>query len=145
MKGVIKSDHIPVNNYQLIIIGLPPLNPTEISGIEDELQTVDLPDRTVGSGGQRAPAEFTMMIPAHHTLEVAACEVWFKEAQEPVSPTYKKAGTILMKSLSGKTIRSRSIVGAFIHKRVDPDLELANEGEMAAIEYTVKVDDVLPL
>lgn len=145
MKGVIKSDHIPVNKYLLIIIGLPPLNPIEISGMEDELETVDLPDRTVASGGNRKASEFTMMIPLHHTLEVAACEAWFLEGQEPVSPAYKKAGTLIMRSISGATIRTRSIVGAFIHKRTDPDLELVNEGEMASLEFTVKVDDILPV
>lgn len=145
MKGVIKPDHIPVNKYQLIIIGLPPLNPIEISGMEDELETVDLPDRTVASGGNRKATEFTMMIPAHHTLEVAGCEAWFLEGQEPVSPGYKKAGTLLLRSISGETIRSRSLIGAFISKRADPDLELVNEGEMAAYEYTVKIDDILPI
>jgi hypothetical protein len=145
MKGVIKPDHIPVNKYLLIIIGLPQLNPIEISGMEDELETVDLPDRTVASGGNRKATEFTMMIPAHHTLEIAACEAWFLEGQEPVSPGYKKAGSLIMKSLSGKKFRTRSLVGAFISKRADPDLELVNEGEMASIEYTVKVDDPLPL
>lgn len=145
MKGQIKPDHIPVNKYQLTIIGLPPLTPIEISGMEDELETTDLPDRTTASGGNRGPSEFTMMIPAHHLVEVAACEVWYKEAQEPVSPGYKKPGILAMKSLSGKAARRRTLVGAYISKRADPDLELANEGEMAAIEYTVKVDDIIPL
>ncbi len=144
MKGVIKADHIPVNKFSLIIIGLPPLTPTEISGMEDELETTDLPDRTTASGGNRGPTEFTMMIPAHHTVEIAACEVWFREGQEPVLPTYKKAGVLIMRSLSGANLRLRTIVGAYISKRTDPDLELANEGEMASIEYTVKVDDILP-
>ena len=144
MKGIIKPDHIPVNKWQLIIIGLPPLNPIEQSGMEDELQVIDLPDRTTASGGTRNPSEFTIMIAAHHTVEIVACEIWYREGQEPVLPTYKKAGTIIMKSLSGKILRTRSIVGAYISKRTDPDLELGNEGDMAMIEYTIKVDDVLP-
>lgn len=145
MKGDIKADHIPVNKYKLLIIGLPAITPTEISGMEDELESVDLPDRTSASGGNRKPTEFTMMIPAHHTVEIAACEIWFKQGQEPVSPLYKKVGILQMFSLSGQITRSRSIIGAHITKRVDPDLEMANEGEMAVIEYTVKVNDILPL
>lgn len=144
MKGVIQADHIPVNKYLLIIIGLPPLTPTEVSGMEDELQTVDLPDRTTASGGNRGPSEFTVMIPAHHTVEIAAMELWFREGQEPVTPSYKKAGTMIMQSLSGANARVRTLVGAYVSKRGDPDLELANEGEMAAIEYTIKVDDIIP-
>lgn len=145
MKGVIKPDHIPVNKYRLAILGVPPLTPTEVSGMEDELETVDLPDRTTASGGNRGPSEFTMMIPAHHNFEIAACELWYREGQEPVIPTYKKAGTLTMRSLSGLTTRRRTLVGAYISKRADPDLAMNDEGEMAAIEYTVKVDDIIPL
>jgi hypothetical protein len=145
MKGAIKPDHIPVNKYQLIVLGLPPLTPTEVSGVEDELQTVDLPDRTVASGGNRASTEFTMKIPAHHSVEVAACEIWYREGQEPVVPSYKKAVTLIIRSLSGAVSRTKAYVGCFISKRVEPDLEMENEGEMAVYEYTVKVDDVLPL
>lgn len=145
MKGAINQDHIPVNKYQLIILGLPPLTPTEISGMEDELQTTDLPDRTRASGGNRGPTEFTMMIPMHHTVERLACEAWYQEGQEPVVPSYKKAGTLIMKSLSGQNAVTHSLVGAFISKRTLPDLEMENDGEMAVVEYTVSVDDVLPL
>lgn len=145
MKGVIQADHIPVNKYVLAVAGLAvQLRPTEISGMEDELQTIDLPDRTRASGGNRGASEFTMMIPAHHQAEVLACEAWFQEGQEPVSPTYKKNGAIVMQSLSGNIARIRSCIGMFITKRTDPDLEMANDGEPAMIEYTVSVDDILP-
>jgi hypothetical protein len=145
MKGVIRPDHIPTNKYHLVILGLPPLTPTEFSGLEDELQTVDMPDRTVATGGNRGSSEASMMIPMHHTVERAACELWYQEAQEPVSPTYKKACTLIMISGSGAIVATYSLVGVFIKKRVLPDLELAGDGEMAAIEYTLSVDDVLPL
>ena len=112
MKGVINPDHIPVNKWQLIVVGLPPLTITEQSGIEDELETTELPDRTIASGGNRKSAEFTIMIPTHHTV--------------------------------GNITRTRSLVGVFVSKRTDPDLEMKNEGEMASTEYTIKVDDVLP-
>jgi hypothetical protein len=145
MKGAIKPDHIPVNKFQLIILGLPPLTPTEISGIEDELETTGLPDRTRATGGNRKATEFTMMIPQHHTVERLALEAWYIEAQEPVSPSYKKAGTLVQQSNSGAVASSHSLVGAFISKRTLPGLEMENEGEMAAIEYTVSVDDILPI
>jgi hypothetical protein len=57
MKGAIAPDHIPVNKYQLLVAGVIPLTITEVSGIEDELQTTELPDRTVASGGNRGPSE----------------------------------------------------------------------------------------
>lgn len=145
MKGTIEPDHIPVNRYQLIVAGFPAqLNPTEISGMEEEIGKVELPDKTVASGGRPGPSEFTMAIPAHHDLEIAACEAWFAEGQEPVSPTYKKAAILLMRSLTGNKFRVRTIIGAWISKRTDPDLEQENDGDMATIEYTVSVDRILP-
>jgi len=145
MKGVIQSDHIPVNKYELRVLGMPPLVLTEISGIEDELETADLPDRTVASGGNRKASEFTMMQPMHHTVEVAAMELWFRESQDPVSPTYKKIGTLIRTSISGGNSVSRTLVGIFPKKRTDPDMEMANEGEMAQIEWTMSLDDVEPI
>ena len=145
MKGSIQPGHIPVNKYTLLFVGLPTLTPTEISGLEEELQTVDLPDRTKASGGNTGPSEFTMMIPAHHTVEILAMEAWFAEGQDPVTPTYKKAGSLLMESgsLVGPT-RTINLMGAFVTKRKMPDLEMANDGDMATYEWTISVDQILP-
>lgn len=145
MKGAILPDHIPVNKYRLIVPGLPPLTPVEIGGLEDELQTTDLPDRTKATGGNRGTVEFTLSIPAHHTVERLAMELWFQEGQDPVLPTYKKAGTLILQSLSGQNFASYTLPGLFIMKRTTPDLEMANEGEMAVIEYTMSSDDVIPI
>jgi hypothetical protein len=145
VKGTIRPDHIPVNKYEMRIVGLVPLTIVEMDGIEDTLQTVDLPDRTVASGGNRESTEFNIKIPMHHTSEVAAMEAWFRESQDPVSPSYKKAGTLVHKSLSGIITRGYSLAGVFPAARVLPDLEMENEGELAVIEYKMKADDVLPL
>ena len=145
MKGAIKEDHIPTNNYELLISGLPPITVTTLSGIEDELQTVDLPDRTKASGGNRGSTEFTIGVPMHHTTEQAALEIMYKEAQDPVSPTYKKGGTLVHKSISGATLRTFTLFGAFITKRALPDLEMSAEGEQAIVEWTFSVDDILPI
>jgi hypothetical protein len=145
MKGALQGDHIPLNKYQLIVLGMPELTFTEIGGLEEELETVDLPDRTVASGGQTKPVEFTAMLPAHHMVQQAAMELWFKEGQDPVLSTYKKTGTLMLKSISGNTIRTYSLLGLFVSKRATPDLEMANEGEMAGIEWTFKADQMLPI
>lgn len=145
MKGRIRPDHIPVNKYDLRVVGLPPLTLVECDGIEDALETVNLPDRTVATGGQRGTIEWSMMVPMHHTVEVAALEGWYKEGQDPVSPSYKKAGTLVHNSLTGITVRAFQISGMFVAGRVLPDLEMENEGEMATIEYKMKADDIKPL
>ena len=145
MKGEIASDHMPVNKYTFLVIGLIPITATEVSGIEDELETTELPDRTVASGGNRKATEFTVMVPLHHLPEQAALEVWFRESQDPVSPTYKKPVTLTHESLSGNKSRTFSLVGVFPKKRKMPDLEMMNEGEMAQTEWTFSADDVMPL
>lgn len=145
MKGVIKPDHMPVNKYELIVPGLPTLVFTTISGLEDELQTVDMPDRTVRSGGNRGPVEFTATQPMHHTVERAAMEVWYREAQDPVLPSAYKVGTLVHKSNSGAASASYTLIDLFPTKRKLPDLEMANEGEEGEIEWTFKASDVIPI
>lgn len=143
MKGKIQPDPILINRYELKVVGLIPLIFTEISGLEDELELTELPDRTVASTGERKAGTFTAMQPSHHTSEVLAMEVWYKESQDPVSPTYKKPITITRKG-SAKSI-TRTVLGVFPCKRKDPDLDMADEGTMDQIEWTFSFDDVQPL
>jgi len=145
VKGEILADHMPVNKYVLQIVGLIPITAVEISGIEDELQTTELPDRTVASGGNRNATEFTIMVPMHHLSEQAALELWFRESQDPVSPTYKKPCTLTHQSISGNVSRGYTLSGVFPKQRNLPDLEKANEGEMANVEWVMSADDVIPI
>jgi hypothetical protein len=147
MKGDIRPDHIPLNKYQLLVLGtaVPAFTFTEISGIEEELQTTELPDRTVASGGNTGPVEFTAKCPLHHLEEQAALELWFNEGKDPVSPLYKKAASLVHMSGTGQVLRTYSVVGVFCSKRALPDLSMANEGEMAANEWTFKADELYPI
>lgn len=142
MKGSVLPKHIPVNNYELIIVGLPPILFTQVSGLEDETETVDLPDRTKASGGNSGPVEFTAMSFEHHTTELAALEIWRRQAKDPVDPLYKKVGTLIKRNISGEIVTTRSMFGLFIKKRKDADLDMANEGEPAMIEWTMSADKV---
>jgi len=144
VKGAIKEDHIPINKYELVVLGLPPITFTSVTGLEDEIQTTDLPDRTRATGGNRGPTELVARHPLHHTGDRAAMEIWFRESQDPVTPTYKKPGYLSMKSISGQTVVTYPLIGMFPTKRVIPDLEMENEGEMAQLEWTISADDVLP-
>lgn len=145
MKGEILPDHIPVNKYTLQVVGLLSITALEVSGIEDELETTELPDRTVASGGFRKATEFTIKVPLHHTVEQAALEKWYRDSQDPIDPAYKKPVTLTHESLSGQTARTFSLAGVFPKKRALPDLEAKNEGEIALVEWTLSADDVLPL
>lgn len=144
LKGVIQSGHMPVNKFKLLVVGLVPLTPTTISGIEEELETIDLPDRTKASGGQTKSGTFTMKLAEHHKAEVDAMEKWYQDSQDPVDPNYKKAVTLVRESIDGKVKRSWSLVGTFPTKRKLPDLEMKNEGAMGEMEYTFSFDDINP-
>lgn len=144
MKGLIKSAHISKNNFLLQVIGLPVIEFVQVDGLEEELETVELPDRTVASGGNTKAVEFTAQVPAHHDVAVLALEAWFKEAQDPVSPTYKKTGLLLMKNIEGKVKRTYTLTGIFPKMRATDEVALDNEGEMALLTWTFSTDDVQP-
>ena len=145
MKGSVLPDHAPVNNFELIVVGLPRIFFTEIGSLEEELQVVQLPDRTQASGGNTLPGETTAKSMVHHDIERLGLESWFKEGQDPVSPLYKKTAILLLKRLSGQNAARYSLTGLFISKRVTPELDKNNEGEAGMIEWTLKWDDVIPL
>lgn len=144
-KGTIREDHMPVNKYRLQVIGLPPITFTKVSGIEEELETVDLPDRTKASGGNTGATSFDFEAPMHHEEEITALETWYREGRDPVSPTYKKAATLSLISGSDTQVRSYALTGCFITKRALPDLEMSNEGEMASWMGSMSVDSVDPI
>lgn len=145
LKGKIQENHIALNNYQLLVVGLPPLTPTKVSGLEEELDVVTLPDRTQASGGNTKPGEFTIMLPMHHLIEQAAMELWFKGSQDPVVPGYKKPATVIYKSIQDTVLKTYTLVGVFPSKRKTPDAEMSNDGDMAEVEWTLKFDDILPV
>lgn len=143
LKGRIDEDHIPLNKYELAMIGLlVPVTITKLSGMETELPGVELPDRTVATGGQSGVSELVVEVPAHHTAEIFAMEAWLTEGKDPVTATYKKVGVLAMVSNSGAIRRSWTLTGAWNRKRKLPDMSFDDEGGMSVIEYTISVDDV---
>ena len=144
MKGAIRPNHMAVNKYTLLVVGMPPLTPTEVSGIEEELNVVDLPDRTRASGGNTNPVEFTIKIPAHHTVETLAMAAWFRESKDPVLPTYKKPGVLMIHPIGPGAPKVYQLTGMFPTKKATPDLAMSNDGEMAEEEWTISADDIAP-
>lgn len=142
MKGSVQPGHIPVNNFELLVIGLPPILFTEVSGLEQETEKTDMPDRTVVSGGNVKASELTAKMFEHHKVEVAAMELWRREGVDPVSPTYKKIATLIKRDIHGEIASTRTITGLWVTKRVDPDLDMANEGDPAMIVWTLSADKI---
>lgn len=144
MKGQIQADHIPLHKYQLSVVGMGQLDFTSVSGIEEELDKIELPDRTVASGGRTKPIEFSAKLPLHHVVQQVLMEEWFQEGQDPVLPTYKRAATLTATSLTGGLTRSYAMTDLFPTKRSLPDFEMNNEGEMAETEWMFAASDILP-
>lgn len=140
MKGSVQPNHIPVNNYELFIVGLPPILFTQVSGLEEETESADMPDRTVVTGGNTKAIEFTTLSFEHHSVELAALEIWRRQAIDPVDPLYKKIGTLVKRGINGEVATTRTLIGLWIKKRKDADMDLANEGEPAMIEWTMSAD-----
>lgn len=142
MKGVLQPDHIPLNKYELTSVITRTIVFTEISGIEEELQVTELPDRTFASGGNTMPVEFTVKVPMHHSVDVNAMETWFQMGQGKVLPGYKQSATLIQTSLSGKTKRVYALSGVFVSARSLPDLSMEDQGDMAIVEFTLRADDI---
>lgn len=143
MKHVLQPDHIATNKYVLAMTGLPPITFTSVGALEEEIDKVDLPDRTSASGGRTKPVEFDVKVPAHHKVEVEAMENWYEEGQDPVAVSYKKTGTLSFISISGAQQYVVTLVGVWNYKRATPEGEMNGDGEMAEITYTLCTDQVL--
>lgn len=143
MKGVIQEDHIALNRFKLTVPGLPAFVFTTLSGLEEELNTVDLPDRTVAPGGRTNPIELTVTLPLHHVVEQDAMETWFQDSHVPTQPGFKKDTTLTVSSISDGIERSFMFTNMFPSKRSISDFDMGNDGEMATVEWTLKADDML--
>lgn len=146
LKGLIQPGHIPINKYSLLFPAMPPLVVTKLSGLEEELETSEMPDRTIQSGGQTKAVEMTIEICMHHQIEMAAMELWFAQSKDPVLPGYKKDGTLLHQSVSAVGIANVfALIGTFPKNRKTPEMDMRNDTDAAMVEWTLSIDDVAPL
>jgi hypothetical protein len=115
----------------------------EVSGIEQELETVELPDKTVVTSGRLGVTEFTIKMPAHESTAMAAMDAWWKLCYGTNTTLgYKKDATLTLLDTYGDSKSTWAISGLFPTKRSLPELNAASEGEMAMAEWTFKADDV---
>ena len=146
IKNVIDENRIQVNKYLLDLQpGVGSVLLTAISGLEEELDSVELPDRTTRSGGRKKPVEFEVTQPMHHDLEVAKMEAWYIQCQDPVSPLHLKVGSLIQFDQQGLPRRKFTLLNVWNRKRVHSDLELENDGDMATITWTLQADEILPV
>ena len=146
MKHVLLPDHIPTNKYNLVIAGLGgTITVVSVGSLEREIDRVELPDRTAASGGRTKPFTFDVKVPTHHAEEIALMDQWAEDCQDPVSPDYKKTGTLSKISISGLSRYVVTLIGLWVQKDTTPDLEMNEEGSMSEKTYTMSCDDFLPV
>lgn len=142
LKGAVQENHIPVNNYEFLVEGLAvPILFTSIGSLEEELETADMPDRTVVSGGNVKAIESDFEMFEHHTAQLAAMRDWYAQAKAG-TPGYKKVGTLIKRHIDGTVATTRACSGVFPKKEVSSDLELANAGEPAMVKFTLSIDKI---
>lgn len=142
MKGRIKADPINVNKFEFRVGGVITLYPTEVTGLEQENPGVDLPDNTTAAGGRPKPSECVVKIPAHHKDEILFMNQWYSEGIGKQAPTYKRPAIYRMNSGSETNFLLANLEGVWITKVKLPDGEMKNDGDMAVVEYTCKLDNI---
>lgn len=143
IKNVIQELRIPVNKFQLTVqpgVGL--LTLVSTTGLEEELDAAELPDRTMRSGGRSKPLEFDMVQPMHHAIEVLSMETWFRLCKMSL-PGYLKTGILIHQNESNIPTKRFTLPNLWIKKRAHSDLELENAGDMATITWTIQTDQIL--
>jgi hypothetical protein len=142
-KAVLTPDHFAISKYDILVEGGPPLVFNEITWPENELDTVELPDRTWASGGREKPFEFTAMHPVHQAegAEEDFLVSWKEQGKDPVDPEYKKNVTLVIYRISGEP-KSYYMSGVFPFKDKNSDLDMNNEGEQIVNEWSFKGDSI---
>jgi hypothetical protein len=144
IKGVIKENRVQTNKFTALIQpGVGQVLFTAMSGLEEELDAVELPDRTMRSGGRKKTIEFDATQPMHHDIEVLSMEAWYRECQDPVSPLHLKIMTLILWDQQGLPRRRVTLFNVWVKKRVHSDLELEGDGEMGTITWTLQADELM--
>jgi len=144
MKQLIGKDHIPANKFTLGLsptIGIPLIEFTEVSGLESEIETAELPDKTAVSGGRTTSGEFTAKVMMHNLKEVSALIRWWKDSQDPVRPDYKRQGILTYRSLTNRIFIPFWIQGMFPKTITLPDATL-EEVTPQQLEVTFVFDEI---
>ena len=143
IKSIIKPLRVPDNKYSLIVQpGVGQLTVVELTGLEQELDQSELPDRTVRSGGRGKPLAFDFAIPMHHTSEVLLCETWWNLCKYSLIG-YLKFGMLIQFNEASIPTKRWTLPNLWLTKRGHTDLALGNDGEMTTIMWSASADDLI--
>jgi len=142
VKGALEQNPAQKHRYKMLVVGLNPaeLNPTSIDGIEATTGVAELPDRTRISDGVIKAGSFTIKMPVHHVVEMAALKTWYKDTRAKAPSEYKKTVTILHLNGARAIVRTTKLGGVWPEGYSESSLEMGNEGEMGETEWTLSFD-----
>ena len=141
IKNVLLENRIPQNKFRNVIQpSVGEITFISVGDLEEELDFVDLPDRTSRTGGRTKQIEFEVVQPMHHDIEVAAMEAWYTECKDPVSPDHLKIWTYTRIDLGDNPRRVTVLDNCSVMKKVESESDLDNDGDMATITWTIKAD-----
>ena len=143
--GTIQPDHMPVNKFELIVLGLPKIVFTTVGSFTDATTEAELPDGTVASGGKSSPVEIPVTVPRHHLVSIMAMDNWKQQGKDPIDPGYKKTGTLITYSGTGDVFKTEQLIGVWARDKATPDLDMDNDGDMAENSYVLRADQVIPI
>lgn len=122
-----------VDNDDLLVVS--------VSGIEETLQVIELPDGTAASGGRTDVSETTVVVAQHTKASITFFDAWWALCQDPVPPAAYKNGTVTGNSSSGGVSATTTLISVFIKSRKSADYNLEDGTTMTVVEYTLSVDD----
>lgn len=143
-KGSVQSGAALSNSYRLEIPGLGSILFTRIGSLADELTTITLADGTAQTGGKVNPIETEVAHYIHHRAELLAFEAWYAAAKVG-GPLYKRGGTLHYLGADGQPVASYALEGVFPKGRELPELDGTGDGEAVTVNWTISIDNVIPL
>lgn len=145
MRAKLKENPAQTDKYTFAVLGLPLLNPTEVSEIEQDTKSLAMPDGTAVTTGNTEAGEFTITIPNHEVVQIAGMDLWVQQGREPVDPLYKKTAVLIDYRVTGEACRTRTLFGAFAKKTTEAGYAMKPDSELAVTKYLISFDSVVSI
>lgn len=143
IKGEVLAGAAPRSKFHLLVTGLPPFYATKLTGLESELEVLELSDRTRQSAGFTKASNADVSGYVHHVVEAAAFDAWWVQSQAG-GVGYKRAATLEMLGPDEIPVAIYALAGVFPTKWAMGDLD-RTATEAVEITYSLSVDSVIKL
>jgi hypothetical protein len=141
IKGEVLPGAAPRSKFRVFVGGLPPFYASKFTGLESELETVELADRTMQSAGNTKASTADVSGYVHHSVEAAAWDAWWVQSQAG-GAGYKRAATVEVMGADDIPVAIYALAGVFPMKWSLGDLDKTST-EATEITYSLSVDSVI--